>query len=49
MVPLKKRITMLFTKPTNRMKKVIYLLVVPVVLISCLAFAKLKNEGPVKI
>lgn len=48
MVPLKKRITMLFTKPTNRMKKIIYLLVVPVVLVSCLAFAKLKNEGPVK-
>ncbi|MGY3212787.1 M56 family metallopeptidase [Mucilaginibacter sp. HD30] len=49
MVPLKKRITMLFTKPTNRMKKVIYLLVLPVVLISCLAFAKLKNEGSIKI
>jgi len=48
MVPLKKRITMLFTKPTNRMKKVIYLLVVPVVLISCLAFAKLKNEDSAK-
>lgn len=43
MVPLKKRITMLFTKPTNRMKKVIYLLVVPVVLISCLAFAKIEK------
>jgi hypothetical protein len=48
MVPLKKRITMLFTKPTNRIKKIIYLLVVPVVLISCLAFAKLKNESPAK-
>ncbi|MFD0749526.1 M56 family metallopeptidase [Mucilaginibacter calamicampi] len=46
MVPLKKRITMLFTKPTNRMRKVIYLLVIPVVLISCLAFAKLENEEP---
>ena len=34
---------MLFTKPTHKMKKVIYLLVVPVVLISCLAFAKLKS------
>jgi len=44
MVPLKKRITMLFTKPTNRIKKVIYLLVVPVVLMSCLAFARLKND-----
>jgi len=47
MVPLKKRITMLFTKPTNRIKKVIYLLVVPVVLVSCLAFAKLKNEDKI--
>lgn len=45
MVPLKKRITMLFTKPTHKMKKVIYLLVVPVVLISCLAFAKLKPNA----
>lgn len=44
MVPLKKRITMLFTKPTHKMKRVIYLLVVPVVLISCLAFAKLKGK-----
>lgn len=44
MVPLKKRITMLFTKPTHKMKRVIYLLVVPVVLISCLAFAKLKTD-----
>ncbi|PJJ84795.1 M56 family metallopeptidase [Mucilaginibacter auburnensis] len=44
MVPLKKRITMLFTKPTHKMKKVIYLLTVPVVLISCLAFAKLKSD-----
>jgi hypothetical protein len=47
-VPLKKRITMLFTKPTNHMKKVIYLLVLPVVMLSCLAFAKLKNDAPVK-
>ncbi|MGF7080619.1 M56 family metallopeptidase [Mucilaginibacter sp. UYCu711] len=44
MVPLKKRITMLFTKPTNHMKKVIYLLILPVVMISCLAFARIKNE-----
>jgi len=45
MVPLKKRITMLFTKPTHYMKRVIYLLVVPVVLISCLAFAKLESDS----
>lgn len=43
-VPLKRRITMLFTRPTNHMKKVIYLLVLPVVMISCLAFARFKNE-----
>jgi hypothetical protein len=46
MVPLKKRIAMLFTKPTNHMKKVIYLLVLPVVMLSCLAFARLKNDAP---
>ncbi len=43
-VPLKRRITMLFTKPTNHMKKIIYLLVLPVVMISCLAFAQLKTD-----
>lgn len=43
-VPLKRRITMLFTKPTNHMKKVIYLLILPLVLISCLAFARFKND-----
>ncbi|GAB3926201.1 M56 family metallopeptidase [Mucilaginibacter myungsuensis] len=43
-VPLKKRITMLFIKPTTNMKKVIYLLFVPVVLISSLAFASLKKS-----
>lgn len=47
-VPLKKRIAMLFTKPTNHMKKVIYLLVLPVVTLSCLAFARLKNDSAVK-
>ncbi|MES2375830.1 MAG: M56 family metallopeptidase [Bacteroidota bacterium] len=46
MVPLKKRIAMLFTKPTNHMKKVIYLLALPVVMLSCLAFARLKNDVP---
>jgi hypothetical protein len=48
MVPLKKRIAMLFTKPTNHMKKVIYLLALPVVMLSCLAFARLKSEKPVE-
>ncbi|HWZ36389.1 MAG TPA: M56 family metallopeptidase [Mucilaginibacter sp.] len=43
-VPLKRRITMLFTKPTNYMNKVIYLLVLPVVMISFLAFARFKND-----
>ncbi|MFD2146500.1 M56 family metallopeptidase [Mucilaginibacter antarcticus] len=45
-VPLKERITMLFTKPTNHMKKIIYLLILPVVMISCLAFAKFKLRQP---
>lgn len=45
--PLKGRIKMLFTKPSNNMKKAIYLLTVPVVLISCLAFARLKNIQPI--
>lgn len=44
-VPLKRRITMLFTKPTNHVKKVIYLLTIPVVMISCLAFARIKTRA----
>jgi hypothetical protein len=44
-VPLKSRITMLFNKPTSNMKKIIYLLIAPVVLISCLAFANLKAKS----
>lgn len=43
-VPLKKRITMLFNQPSANMKKIVYVLVVPVVLISCLAFARLKSR-----
>jgi hypothetical protein len=43
-VPLKKRITMLFNQPSANMKKIVYVLVVPVVLISCLAFARLKSN-----
>ena len=40
--PLKSRIAMLFNKPTSNMKKIIYMLVLPAVAISCLAFANLK-------
>ncbi len=43
-IPLKKRISMLFNKPSAKMKKMIYVLVVPMVLVSCLAFARLKND-----
>ena len=43
-VPLKKRITLMFNKPSTNMKKAIYVLIVPVVLVSCLAFARLKND-----
>jgi hypothetical protein len=42
--PLKNRITMLFTKPTSHMKKTIYMLSLPILTVSCLAFAKVKNE-----
>ncbi|MGI4022011.1 MAG: M56 family metallopeptidase [Janthinobacterium lividum] len=45
-IPLKKRITMLFNKPSAKMKKVIYVLILPVVLLSCLAFARLKRDQP---
>jgi len=45
-IPLKKRIVMLFNQPSAKMKKVIYVLILPVVLISCLAFARLKKDGP---
>lgn len=44
-IPLKKRIMMLFNQPSAKMKKVVYVLIVPVVLISCLAFARLKKDG----
>jgi hypothetical protein len=48
-VPLKSRITMLFNKPTSNMKKIIYVLFAPVVLISCLAFANLKSGQEKKV
>lgn len=43
-VPLKKRITMLFNKPSAKVKRVVYVLVLPVLVISCLAFARLKTD-----
>lgn len=43
-VPLKKRIIMLFNQPSAKNKKVIYILVLPVILLSCLAFGKIKKE-----
>ncbi len=41
-IPLEKRITMLFNQPTKSMKKIIYVLILPVGIISCLAFANLE-------
>ncbi|ALL05713.1 hypothetical protein AQ505_09545 [Pedobacter sp. PACM 27299] len=43
-VPLEKRITMLFNQPTKSMKKIIYVLVLPIGVLSCLAFSNLKTE-----
>jgi hypothetical protein len=43
-VPLKKRITMLFNKPSANMKRVIYLGIIPLIVLSCAAFARLKND-----
>ncbi len=43
-VPLKKRIAMLFDKPSSKVKRVVYIFVIPVIVISCLAFAKFKND-----
>ena len=42
--PLRKRVFMLFNQPTPNMKKLIYVLVLPVVALSCLAFSKLKTK-----
>ncbi len=42
--PLKKRITMLFNKPSANMKKLIYVLIVPVLVLSCMAFATFKKD-----
>jgi len=43
-VPLKKRMMMLFNKPSAKMKRVLYIGIIPVVTISCLAFARLKED-----
>lgn len=43
-VPLEKRITMLFNQPTKNMKKIIYVLVLPIGVFSCLAFSNLKTD-----
>jgi hypothetical protein len=48
-VPLKKRITMLFNQPSANMKKIVYVLIVPVVLISCLAFAGMKSNSKIAV
>lgn len=45
-VPLKQRISMLFNKPTSNMKKIIYVLILPVVVVSCLAFSTIKGNAP---
>jgi N-acetylmuramoyl-L-alanine amidase len=42
-LPLKKRMSMLFKNPTNRMKKLVYLSIVPLLAVCCLAFVK-QNE-----
>jgi hypothetical protein len=44
-VPIKKRIIMLFNQPTKNMKKLVYVLMLPLVAISCLAFANLKRDN----
>jgi len=44
-VPIKKRIAMLFNQPTKNMKKIIYVFMLPLVVISCLAFANLKKDA----
>jgi hypothetical protein len=39
--PLKKRVTMLFTRSSPKTMKLIYMLALPVLLLSCMAFAKI--------
>lgn len=42
-LPLKKRMNMLFKNPTNRVKKLVYLSILPLLAVCCLAFVK-QNE-----
>ncbi|MEO5910781.1 MAG: N-acetylmuramoyl-L-alanine amidase [Pelobium sp.] len=42
-LPLKRRMAMLFKNPTNRMKKLIYVSVLPLIGICCVAFIKQKE------
>ncbi|WP_121812165.1 M56 family metallopeptidase [Mucilaginibacter kameinonensis] len=42
--PLKKRIAMLFNQPSSNMKKIIYVLLLPLAIVSCLAFANIKGK-----
>lgn len=42
-LPLKRRMAMLFKNPTNRMKKLIYVSVLPLIAICCVAFIKQKE------
>jgi len=46
-MPLEKRINMLFSKPTNNLKKLIYLLILPSFGLSCLAFADFRVTNDV--
>lgn len=44
MPAMKKRVTLLFKKPSDNMKKLIYLLIIPITLLSCFAFSAKKNK-----
>ncbi|WP_069659598.1 M56 family metallopeptidase [Arcticibacter eurypsychrophilus] len=44
MVPIKRRISILFKNPTCKMKKLTYLFALPLVVISCFVFAKKSNK-----
>jgi len=50
-VPLKKRIIMLFNQPSAKIKRMVYILVVPVLIVSCMAFATFKQDkdGTLKV
>jgi len=43
-VPLKKRITMLFNQRSAKTKKLVYVLVVPLLLLTCMAFATFQKD-----